>query len=120
MRKIGKEYVVPVLIIVVGIGWLLNVLAIIPQVEWIWSLGLAAVGVLTIAVGGFDRLTIVIGPFLIISGIFSVLRQTNNLSVEKELPILTVSLGVLLFLAHALKLPSSSLIATNEDEEDSP
>ena len=116
MGKPGKQYVVPVLIIVVGLGWLLNVLAIIPQIEWIWSLGMAAVGILTIAVGGFDRLTIVIGPFLAISAIFSVLRQTNNITVEKELPILTVSLGVLLLLAYLLKLPTSTLLVKKEDE----
>ncbi|MCK5850572.1 MAG: hypothetical protein KAH23_06615, partial [Kiritimatiellae bacterium] len=63
---------------------------------------------------GFDRLTIVIGPFLIISAIFSVLRQTDKLSVEKELPILTVALGTLMLLSYILKLPGSELLKENK------
>ena len=114
MKKLGKNYVIPILIITTGTGWLLNVLAIVPQVDWIWTAALAVVGVLTVIVGGFDRLTIVIGPFLIISAIFSILRQTTPLSIEKELPILTVALGTLMLLAHVLKLPGADLLKANK------
>ena len=63
MSKLGKQYVIPILVIVVGVGWLLNVQGVIPRVDWIWTCALGAVGVLTLAVGGLDRLTAVVGPF---------------------------------------------------------
>lgn len=114
MSKLGKQYIVPILIIVVGIGWLLNVDEIIPKVDWIWTCALAAVGILTLAVGGFDRLTFVVGPFLIIASICSILRQTGRLSLDTEIPILTIVLGVLLLLGHILRLPIPEIMKEQE------
>ena len=110
MAKLNKQYIVPILIIVVGIAWLLNVQGLIPGVDWIWTCALAAVGILTLAVGGFDKLTVVVGPFLIASSFCSLLRQTNRLSVEKEIPILTIVLGVLLLIVYAIKLPTPDIL----------
>ena len=114
MSKLGKQYVIPILIIVVGIGWLLNVQGIIPKVDWIWTCGLAVVGILTLVVGGLDKLTVVVGPFLIISSICSILRQMDKLSVEKEVPILTIVLGVLLLIVHIVKLPTPDILKEDE------
>ena len=114
MSTLGKQYVVPILVIVVGIGLLLNVQGIIPQVNWVWTCALAAVGILTLVVGGFDKLTVVVGPFLIVSSICSLLRQTDKLSVDKEVPILTIVLGVLLLIVHVARLPTPEVL---KDEE---
>ena len=84
MGKLHKQYVVPILVIVVGTGWLLNVQGVIPQVDWIWTCALAAVGILIPAVGGMDKLNAVIGPFLVVSSICSILRQLDRLPIEKE------------------------------------
>ncbi len=84
MSKLGKQYVVPILVIVCGMGWLLNVQGILPQLDWLWICALAAAGVLTIAVGGLDKMTIVVGPFLIAASICAILRQMDKLSIEKE------------------------------------
>jgi len=110
MSKLGGRHVVPILVIVVGVGWLLNVKGVIPKVDWIWTCGLAAVGFLTLAVGGLDKLTVVVGPFLIVSSIFSVLRQTGNMSIQTEVPILTIVLGVLLLFVNLVNLPSPDLL----------
>jgi len=115
MSKLGKQYVAPILIIVVGIGWLLNVQGIIPRVDWIWTCALAAVGILTLVVGGFDKLTVVVGPFLIVSSICSILRQTDKLSIEKEVPILTIILGVLLLVVHIVKLPTPEVLKEEKE-----
>lgn len=114
MTKLSKQYIVPILIIVVGVAWLLNVQGIIPGVDWIWTCALAAVGMLTLAVGGFDKLTVVVGPFLIASSICSLLRQTDRLSVEKEIPILTIVLGILLLVVYILKLPTPDILKNEE------
>jgi len=33
MNKLRKQYIAPILVIIVGIGWLLNVQGIIPEVD---------------------------------------------------------------------------------------
>ena len=100
--------------IVVGAGWLLNVHGVTPKVNWLWTCALAAVGILTLAVGGLDKLTVAVGPFLIASSICSILRQTDKLSVEKEVPILTIVLGVLLLVGHIAKLPTPDVLKDDE------
>ena len=54
---------IPILIIVVGIGWLLTVHALGPGINWIWTLSLACIGILTFVFGGFNKVSLVIGPF---------------------------------------------------------
>jgi hypothetical protein len=98
------RFVIPILVMVVGVTWLLNVLEVIPGVDWLWTVGLAAVGVLTLAVGGINKLTIVAGPFMIIAAVTPVLRQTEILGIDKEIPILIIALGSLLLVAQAAKL----------------
>ncbi len=116
MGKLEKKYIAPVLIIVVGVGWFLNVQGVNPKIDWIWTSAIAALGVLTLAVGGIDKLTAVIGPFLIISSICSLLRQTGRLPVDKEIPILTIVIGVLLLIAHVLKLKTPEVLKEEKEE----
>ena len=85
--------------------WLLYVLEIIPGVDWIWTVGLAAVGILTLAVSGINGLSVVIGPFFMAASVCSILRQTGRLEIEQEIPLLTIVLGCLLLLVQVLKLP---------------
>ena len=110
MSKLGKEIVTPVLIIVVGVGWLLNVQGVISDVDWVWTCGLAAAGVLTLGVGGLNKLTAIVGPLLIVASVCSFLRQTGRMSAETEVPILTIALGVFMLIAQLSKLPPSELL----------
>lgn len=91
----------PVLLVIVGLGWLLSALGVMPQIDWLWVLGLAAAGVLALA-GGIDRLTLVIGLFFFVCSGLSVLRQMGKLSIEVELPILLLAIGVLSLLVRVL------------------
>jgi hypothetical protein len=94
-----------ILIVTVGVGWLLTVQGIGPGIDWIWTLGLGVVGVLTFVVsGGVDKVSVVVGPFFLVSSLLSILRQRGKLSAETEIPILVILLGVLLFVAHASRL----------------
>ena len=113
----GKKLVVPILTVIVGVTWLLNVLEILPGVDWMWTVGLAAAGILTIAVGGLNKLTIVTGPFLIIASVCSLLRQTNRLAVDHEIPILVIILGVLMGISQLLQLPTPDVLKPEDDEK---
>jgi hypothetical protein len=112
-----KGLVVPVLVIVLGVTWLLNILRVLPGVDWIWTVGLAAVGVLTLLVGGINKLTVVVGPFLMVGSVCSLLRQLDVLPIDREIPILTIALGILMLIAQVLSLPVPEILKA-EDVQD--
>lgn len=100
-----KTLFVPVVLIAVGAGWLLTTLGVAPGINWIWTLGLAILGVLTFIISGIDKVTIVVGSLLIVASLLSVFRQTERLSVDHELPILVIITGVLLMIARNKSVP---------------
>ncbi|NQT12780.1 MAG: hypothetical protein HQ582_08525 [Planctomycetes bacterium] len=105
MTSEKRTLVFPVLLIAVGVGWLLTVWNVAPGIDWPWTLGLAAVGLLAFVVGGCDKVTVVAGPFFIIGSGLSLLRQTGRLNVDAEIPLLAISAGVLLLIARSRAIP---------------
>jgi hypothetical protein len=106
MKSDKKTLLLPILLITIGVGWLLGSLGIAPNIDWIWTLGLAAAGLLTFAVGGIDKATMVIGPFFLAASCLSVLRQTGKLSLDLEVPILVILSGILLLIVRLPSIPS--------------
>jgi hypothetical protein len=105
-----KALAVPILTIALGLGWLLTTLNVVPGVNWIWILGLAVTGALTL-VGSIDKVTVVIGPFLIAATVFSILRQTGRMNIDTEIPSLVIVFGVLMLLARLLPIPAPKWIS---------
>ena len=105
MNSSKKTLVFPILLITIGAGWLLTTLGITPGIDWVWTLGLAVLGLLSFILGGVDKVTIVVGPFFIVASLLSVLRQTDRLHVNTEVPILVIIAGVLLLIAHLPSIP---------------
>jgi hypothetical protein len=98
--------VIPVLIIVVGVGWLLTAQGFGPGINWVWTLGLGVIGILTFVVSkGCDKVSVVIGPFFLLASLLSVLRQTGQLSLDIEVPVLVISIGALLLVAQLPAIP---------------
>jgi hypothetical protein len=91
MTNYAKTLAAPVFIITLGLGWLLTVQNLVPGVNWIWVLGLAVVGFLVLA-AGVDKVTFVVGLFLVSSTFFSILRQTGRISSDVEVPTLVIGL----------------------------
>jgi hypothetical protein len=108
MNPNSKTLAIPILLITIGAGWLLTTLGVAPGINWVWTLGLAVVGVLTFALGGCDKVTIVIGPFFILASCLSLLRQTGRLHADTEVPILVIAAGVLLLIARLPAVPQPS------------
>lgn len=105
MKPAKKTLLLPITLITVGTGWLLTTLDIAPNIDWVWTLGLAVVGLLTFAISGIDKVTVVVGPFFIIASLLSVLRQTGKLPFDVEVPVLVITSGVLLLLARLPVIP---------------
>jgi hypothetical protein len=101
-----KSIAISLIVIALGTAWLLNTMHIISGVNWIWTLGLALAGLLILATNGINKLTIVTGPLLIIASIFSVLRQTNHIELDHEVPILVILMGVLMLIAQIAPVPA--------------
>ena len=105
METDKKTLILPVLLITVGVGWLLTTLGIAPGIDWVWTLGIAIVGFLAFVVGGFDKVTFVTGTFFIITSCLSVLRQTERITIDVEVPILVIVAGLLLLIARHPAIP---------------
>lgn len=107
-------------ILVMGLGsaWLLNVLDVIPGVDWIWTVGLGMIGVLTLVFGGINRVSVVIGPFLMSASILSILRQTERITEKVEVPTLIIILGALIIVSYMLKVPMPDMLQKDDDPAD--
>ena len=107
MSPAKHTLIFPALLIALGSGWLLTTLGIAPKIDWAWTLGLAVVGLLAFALSGFDKVSVVVGPFFIAASCLSLLRQTGRLPHNVELPLLVILAGILLLVARspAVALP---------------
>lgn len=99
--------ILSLLIITVGVGWLLTVQGVAPGINWVWTMGLGVIGVLTFVIcSGLDKVSVVVGPFFLISSLLSILRQQKTLSIDTELPVLVIALGTLLLVAQSSWIPA--------------
>jgi len=105
MKASKKTLIVPMLLIAVGTGWLLSTLGIAPNIDWVWTLGLAIAGILPFIVVGFDKVTFVTGLFFLATSCLSILRQTSLITLEVEVPILVILAGLLMLLARNSAIP---------------
>ena len=113
----AKRFLIPIVIIILGTMWLLNVLGVVADVDWVLSGGLAGTGVLILVFGGMDKVTMAAGPWLLVASVTSLLRATGRLEFSHEVPILTVVLGALLLLVESLKLPLPMWLREEEKPE---
>ena len=95
MNESKSMVAIALLVIALGVAWLLNTLNVIPGIDWIWTGGLGIAGILVLMMSGIDRVSVVVGPFLVVTSVLSVLRQTGRLRFDIELPILAIVFGVL-------------------------
>ena len=82
-----RTLLVPILLITVGTGWLLTTVGIAPDINWVWTLGIAICGVATFIACGFDKFSFVVGSFFLVTSLLSVLRQSGKLEFEKIYPL---------------------------------
>jgi len=111
MTPSGKTLVPPLVLITLGTGWLLTTIGIAPGVDWVWTLGLAIAGLLTMVIGGIDKITVVIGPFFMIASCLSLMRQTNRLTLNVGVPILVIVAGLLMLVARLPSVPAPQWLA---------
>ena len=117
MNESKSMVAIAVLVIALGVAWLLNTLNVIPGIDWIWTGGLGIAGILVLMMSGIDRVSVVVGPFLLVTSVLSVLRQTGRLRFDIEMPILAIVFGVLFLFAVVLPLPKPHFLDGNEQDK---
>jgi hypothetical protein len=105
MASPRQSLLLPILLVIVGVGWLLTSLGVLPGIDWVWTSSLAAVGILPFVLSGIDKVTVVIGPFFLAASLLSVLRQSDRLPLNIEMPVLVILLGALLMVARMRAIP---------------
>ncbi len=93
-----------------GLGWFLNVISILPKVNWFLTLSVAACGLIFLITDKINKFNFVIGMFLITVSISSIFRQLEKITLDMEVPVLVIVLGLLMFIAQAMKLPNPDWI----------
>ena len=114
-RKRGAGIVAPVLITALGVGQLLSNQGVIPGVAWPWILSLAVVGVLLVVIDGVNKLSFVVAPTLVTASLMSFLRQTAQISLETEIPVLLIIVGVTWTASRLLPWPLPPWILTAKE-----
>jgi hypothetical protein len=93
-------------LIALGVGWLMDGLGFLPIVDWVWVSALAIAGLATLALGGVNKVTLTIGPFLLAAAAGSAMRQGKVVTAEIELPLLVLLLGILILANLVLPVPN--------------
>ncbi|QZA78900.1 hypothetical protein K4H28_05730 [Deefgea tanakiae] len=96
-----RGVIFPVVLIVIGAGWLLNEINYFPSVSWIVILGLLVAGIAVLALEGVNKSTIVLGPMLIAGAATTFLRQQFGLGLSVQWPVLLILCGCLMLLARS-------------------
>jgi hypothetical protein len=102
-----KDAALPVVLIVLGGAWLLNSLHWLPEVHWLWILGLAGAGIAILALDGITKSSIVAGPLLLLAGLLSFCRQYYALGWRFIIPLMLIAAGVLMLIARSPSIPES-------------
>ena len=113
MRDAG----LPVTLIVVGLLWLVWWFGWFPDVDWVIAAGLAVGGVAVMIFDGITKSSIVIGPFMIASGIAWAIHDRYRASWALLIPAMLVILGVLMLLARSPRIPVKRGAATTPPPE---
>lgn len=102
-----KDAAWPVVLIVLGMVWLLNSLDWLPEVHWLWILGLGGAGVAILVLDGITKSSIVAGPLLILAGGLSFFRQYYGLGWGFIIPMMLIAASVLMLVARRPSIPES-------------
>jgi hypothetical protein len=102
-----KDAALPIVLIVLGAAWLLNSLHLMPEVHWLWILGLGGAGLAILILDGITKSSVVAGPLLILAGLLSFFYQYYGLGWRFILPIMLIAAGMLMLVARSPSIPES-------------
>ncbi len=111
-----KDAALPVILIMLGLAWLLNSLDWLPDVHWLWVIGLAGAGIAILVLDGITKSSVVAGPLLIVAAILSFLRQHYALGWHFIIPVMLIASGTLMLVARSPAIPESRKLRRRYEE----
>ncbi len=102
-----KEAALPIVLIILGAAWLLNSLHWLPDVHWIWIVGMIGAGVAIMVLDGVTKSSVVAGPLLILAGLLSFFHQYYALGWRFMIPVMLIAAGLLMLVARSPSIPES-------------
>ena len=112
------KFAAPVIVVVLGVSWLLDTWNVAANVNWVPTVGLATAGACVLVVGGIDKLTVVVGPFLIAVSVCRSLSRIGSLAERVEMPVYVIILGCLLLLVQVAKIPTPGILTREYWDDD--
>jgi hypothetical protein len=106
MKSSFHFFIISIVTIALGAGWLLNLFPNINNIHWVWPMGMGLAGLLILALCGVNKLTIVTGPLLIVAAIFTVMRQVGRFEMSQEMPSLVIAMGLLMLVSVLAPIPA--------------
>jgi len=103
MRDAG----LPIALLSLGIAWLLDSLHWLPDIQWVWVIGLVGAGVAVLFLDGVTKSSIVTGPILIVVGVLSFFHQFHGLGWRYIVPVMLITAGATLLAARSPAIPAS-------------
>ena len=103
----SRSAIGPIVLLIIGVLILMGQFGIMPELTTLWTVGLAACGILTFVFNGFNKSTLVVGSFLIVAAVLSVLRTNDVLEIKNEVPIVFIVLGALMLVARSATIPAA-------------
>jgi hypothetical protein len=101
MLEKKRSAVLPIVLIAIGGGWLVNELQIMPQISTLLILGLMGAGIAVFALEGINKSSVVTAPLLIATGFALYLKDYYGLGLKLAIPALMVLAGLLMLLARS-------------------
>ncbi|AMC33697.1 hypothetical protein [Janthinobacterium sp. B9-8] len=101
MLEKKRSAVLPIVLIAIGGGWLVNELQLMPQISTLIILGLIGAGIAVLAVEGLNKSSVVTAPMLIATGFAIYLKDYHAIGLKLSIPALMVLAGILMLLARS-------------------
>jgi hypothetical protein len=111
-----KDAALPVVLILLGLAWLLNSLDWLPDIHWLWILGLAGAGTAILMLDGITKSSVVAGPLLILAGLLSFFRQHYGLGWRFIIPVMLIAPGAFMLVARSPAIPESPRFNRNPND----
>lgn len=100
-----RDAALPITLIVVGLVWLVWYQGWFPDMDWVVTIGFIAAGIAVLAIDGFTKNSVVMGPFLIAIGLAWLAHDRYRTSFTIIIPVMLVILGLLMLVARITSIP---------------
>lgn len=111
-----KNAALPIVLITIGAVWLLNSLHWLPEIEWLWILGLIAAGLAILIIDGITKSSVVAGPLLMLAGILSFFHLYHGLGWRFVIPLMLICGGIFMLAARSPAIPESRKLNRSLDQ----